>query len=229
MKKFFKILVYLCQNQLIFFLEVTLANELFILCPEKCLLRKRDNCLIIADVHLGKSAHFRKAGIGVPSQIATEEIKKLIAVIEKYNAAKIIFLGDLFHSSYNKSVDLLQQIIDNEVHREFILVQGNHDIMRKELYEGIGISVVDFIEDNGILYTHDKVEKEGFYNIFGHIHPGVILVAKAQQSLRLPCFFINPEYAILPAFGLFTGLAIQQTTSLDQVYIIAENQVMKVD
>lgn len=187
--------------------------------------RHRDNALIIADLHLGKSNHFRKSGIAVPSKITYDEIEKLVTVIYKYKPEKVIFLGDLFHSSYNQSVDLLKQIIDNEYLIKFILVEGNHDIMRSEIYAQIGIEVVDSLNECGILYTHEAKENIENYTIYGHIHPGVKLTTKGKQSLRLPCFFIGHRHTILPAFGLFTGLTMLKREEKSDIYVIAEEGV----
>jgi uncharacterized protein len=209
-------------------LNISIAGEDFTLCYEKCMLRRRDNALIIADVHLGKSNHFRKAGIAVPSKIIYDEIEKLITVIHKYQPNKVIFLGDLFHSSYNQSVELLKQIIDNEFSIKFILVEGNHDIMQRECYSKIGIEVVESLNENGIIYTHEAVENASQYNIYGHIHPGVTLTSKGKQSLRLPCFFVSSQYAVLPAFGLFTGLAMLKKNEEAIIYVVAEENVFLV-
>lgn len=216
------------QYQIIYFLKVSIAGEEFTLCHEKCMLRHNDDALLIADLHIGKSNHFRKAGIAVPTRIAFEEIEKLNSVIQKYQPNKIVFLGDLFHSAYNQSVDLLHQLIDNECHRSFILVEGNHDIMHSDVYRKIGITVVDNIIDKNIIYTHEPIHESRLYNIYGHIHPGVLLTAKGRQSLRLPCFFIGLDSMILPAFGVFTGLAMMKTTQDSEVYVIADESVIKV-
>jgi uncharacterized protein len=216
------------QYQTIYFLKVSIAEEEFTLCFEKCMLRHSDHALLIADLHIGKSNHFRKAGIAVPNKIAFDEIDKLNAVIQKYQPNKIVFLGDLFHSAYNQSVDLLHQLIDNECNRSFILVEGNHDIMHSEVYQKLGIEVLDNIIEKGIIYTHEPIQQSSLYNVFGHIHPGVMLTSKGRQSLRLPCFFIGPDYMILPAFGVFTGLAMMKATQDTEVYVIADQSVIKV-
>jgi metallophosphoesterase superfamily enzyme len=35
---------------------------------------EEENALIVADLHVGKSAHFRKAGIAVPANIVQEDL-----------------------------------------------------------------------------------------------------------------------------------------------------------
>ena len=207
---------------------ITLQDEIFTLCFEKCMVRHSDNSLLIADAHFGKSNHFRKAGIGVPHKILFEEAQKLKSVIEKYDVARVVFLGDLFHSERNHAVTLLEEIVTSNNHRKFILVMGNHDIMETSVYASIGIEVVDKIVDGLFVFSHEAVIMEGYYNLYGHIHPGVNLSGKGRQQLRLPCFYFSNTYGILPAFGIFTGLASIKSGAKDSVYVALEGQVIKV-
>jgi uncharacterized protein len=48
------------------------------------------------------------------------------------------------------------------------------------------------------------------YYFSGHLHPGIRINGMGKQSLQFPCFYFGGEYAILPAFGRFTG-----TVSID--------------
>jgi len=48
------------------------------------------------------------------------------------------------------------------------------------------------------------------YFFSGHLHPGIRIRGMGKQSLQFPCFYFGGQYAILPAFGRFTG-----TVSID--------------
>jgi DNA ligase-associated metallophosphoesterase len=199
-----------------------------VLCPEKALLYPKENILIVADLHFGKANHFRKAGIAVPSQITMEEVGRFKKLIDKYQPKKFIFLGDLFHSNHNVSVELVQQVIENEVTCEFILVQGNHDIMRVEIYTKIGIEVQSEYTIGDILFTHEPIEGVDRYNIHGHLHPAVVLEGQGRQTMRLPCFYFGEKKGILPAYGLFTGMYnLQDLQEDDVVYVIADGEVIR--
>jgi uncharacterized protein len=52
--------------------------------------------------------------------------------------------------------------------------------------------------------------------------------AAGEKSLRLPCFWFGPRYGVLPAFGAFTGNADVLPRRGDQVFVIAEQEVLKV-
>ncbi|NIT59093.1 MAG: metallophosphoesterase, partial [Aliifodinibius sp.] len=56
---------------------------------------------MIADLHLGKSGHFRKSGIAVPEEVAQSNLNKLDDILELTSPEHLIILGDLFHSNIN--------------------------------------------------------------------------------------------------------------------------------
>ena len=76
--------------------------------------------------------------------------------------------------------------------------------------------------------THHPQEREGFFNFCGHIHPAVRLQGFGRQRLKLPCFFKTHSQMILPAFGEFTGTHVLQPKKEDEVFVIVENEVVKI-
>ncbi|MBP6398846.1 MAG: ligase-associated DNA damage response endonuclease PdeM [Saprospiraceae bacterium] len=194
---------------------------------EKCLWWKKYQSLFIADVHFGKSNHFRKAGIGVPLQLTREEVLRLQAVVDKYQPQKLVFLGDLFHSEYNRSVEVFSKWLDGLGGIETILVKGNHDIMLDEVYDTLGLEQVEVLQQDGLLFSHDAIKGTGYYNIYGHVHPGVRLYGKGRQSQRFPCFHWKEDEAVMPAFGLFTGHVSVKVQAGDRVFLIAGNEVVE--
>lgn len=185
--------------------------------------------MVISDLHLGKINHFRKAGIGLPMAASKADFDQLELVLLKYKPDKVIFLGDLFHSAYNQSVDKLKHALLTHTSIEFILIKGNHDIMDNKIYEELNIVCHDYLVDGSFIFSHDKLEYDtDHFNIYGHIHPGVLLKAKARQSSRFPCFYFNNVEAVLPAFGKFTGLHLMKVKEGDEVYIVYDDKVIKV-
>lgn len=59
--------------------------------PERCLLWEEQNTLIVADLHLGKSGHFRKAGIGIPQSIYKADLQRLMAQLYLYKAERLTY------------------------------------------------------------------------------------------------------------------------------------------
>jgi len=199
------------------------------LLPQKALWFTELYTLLIADLHLGKASHFRKAGIPVPNGVYDENIETLIKLLQWKRPERVIFLGDLFHSVHNREWNYFQAVIEQFPKVHFQLVLGNHDILDERHYSESGIEVInDELPFHGIRLTHEPLESlpEGEFNLYGHLHPGVRLLGKARQSLRLPCFHFSRQEGVLPAFGQFTGLALQKPKEGDRVYVVADEKVI---
>jgi DNA ligase-associated metallophosphoesterase len=205
-------------------------EELWLL-PQKAIWYPKYQSLILSDVHLGKTGHFRKAGIAIPKEVAQEDLATLSDLIEQYSPKQIIFLGDLFHSEINNDWQWFS--LWRELHHriKIILVKGNHDILPPIVYAQLRLTVVDFLEMGSFTFIHEPVDinsKTESYTISGHIHPGVCLRGKGRQFLNLPCFYFGAQQAILPAFGKFTGLAILKINATDKVFAVTPQQIMVV-
>ena len=61
-----------------------LRNNTFWVSPERSLFWEEENTLIIADMHLGKSGHFRKAGIAVPQSIYKADLQRLMSQLSTF-------------------------------------------------------------------------------------------------------------------------------------------------
>ena len=87
-------------------LQYVIQNNTFWLSAQRCLFWEEEKTLILSDLHLGKTGHFRKHGIAVPQNIFIEDLQRLVGQIAHYKPVKIIAVGDLFHSQANKELDL---------------------------------------------------------------------------------------------------------------------------
>lgn len=190
-------------------LELRINNKTVYLLAEKCIFFPENETLVIADIHLGKAAHFRKAGIIIPQQAGTDrDFNILQSLLDKYQAKRIIFLGDLFHSAENAA---WQHFVDfSRKHRqtELILIKGNHDVLPTAYYTQGNLKVhLETLREDFILYSHAPLPEvpRDVLNIAGHVHPAVNLKTKGKQSLRLPCFHLESSLLLLPAFGSLTG------------------------
>ncbi len=211
-------------------MDIELLGELITLFPQKALFWKREGILMLADLHLGKINHFRKSGIPVPHQANNRNLEILMDVIGQTRPERIVFLGDLFHSHYNPEWEVFGELVRHYTNISFELVLGNHDVMSERQYERKGIRVYDELLIGRFLLTHHPLEEVplNIYNLAGHIHPGVLLVGKGRQSVTLPCFHFGMHQALLPAFGMFTGLARIAPKKDDRVFVVAENKIMLV-
>lgn len=209
-----------------------LFDQQMCLLPEKCIFWPAQQMLIVADVHLGKVMHFRKAGIPIPTAIIKKDLVILQKLMIKFSPKRVLFLGDLFHSHMNTEWHLFEGMLEQFSECSFELALGNHDdytkgFMRERLkvYER-PLVIPPFC------FTHIPLEKHeipsGTYNLSGHLHPGVRLKGRGKQVLQLPCFFFGVEQGVLPAFGGFTGFVPIKVGPSDQVFPIIEGKVVQV-
>ncbi len=202
-----------------------------VLLKEKAIWIPKLSALLIADLHFGKAAHFRKSGIPIPEPIHDADLSQLKKLLEEFNPANIYFLGDLFHSDWNSQWDYFRQFLIQFPDTDFHLIKGNHDILSQSAYQQSALKIHNQpLPIENLLLSHEpnEVFSEGVLNICGHIHPGFRLVGKARQSVRIPCFYLSNSQLILPAFGNFTGLATINPKAGDKIWAITPEKIIPV-
>lgn len=201
------------------------------LLPEKAVFLPEFRALCIADWHLGKAAHFRKAGIALPQPDLSLEFDKLSKLIDHYKPAELVLLGDIFHSNLNKDWDHFEQFIRAHKHVNWTITMGNHDVVGKTKFSAIGIQAVDeFVLGNRVVCTHHPIENipEKSLNLAGHVHPGCEIFTPARQTFKLPCFHYSRSVLTLPAFGGLTGLFIVKPDTDNMIFPIIGDEVKEI-
>jgi DNA ligase-associated metallophosphoesterase len=211
--------------------ECEVAGERLVLLPEKAAFWPRARALFVADFHLGKAATFRSAGIPLPSGTTRENLDRLDRAVVNTKARQVIFLGDFLHAASGRApltLDAFSEWRGTRGDLELTLVRGNHDARAGDPPESFGIRCIDAGGAFGaFILNHEPGAARGGYALAGHIHPAVRLRGEGE-SLRLPCFWFGSRYGVLPAFGAFTGTAEVRPREGDQVYVIADDDVLKV-
>ena len=214
------------------FIKHTIHDNSFLLSANRCIFWEEEKALILSDLHFGKTGHFRKSGIAVPQNIFKEDLQRLFAQVQYYKPAYLLIVGDLFHSDTNKEMELFLKWRNDIKQLPIRLVIGNHDILGREWYDKAGITCYrDQLQIGAFIFAHDKAgcpDEKDCYVFSGHIHPSVTLFGAAKQSLRFPCFYFTSTYAVLPAFGKFTGTHSIEPKKGDTVFALIENGIIKV-
>lgn len=219
-----------------------LRNQQLWLSSARSVFWEEEKALILADLHFGKTGHFRKAGLAVPPAVYKEDLQRLLCEIQYYQPRQLIVVGDLFHSRANKELELFQKWRENFPNLVIHLIKGNHDILEEAWYKAAGIEVSHpSMEKNQFHFIHDietqpepvkgsrkeKVENNQYY-FSGHIHPGIRISGIGKQSLCFPCFYFAKNYAVLPAFSRFTGVALIDPGRTESVFAIVDDRVMQI-
>ena len=212
-------------------LEIEAAGERLWLLPERAVYWPRERTLLVADAHLGKAAAFRRAGVPVPSGTTDENLHGLSTLVEALAARRLVFLGDMVHNRAARDAASPAFNVWRAKHAglEVILVRGNHDKRAGDPPCDWNVECVEEPYAVGALaLCHMPQAVPGLYAVAGHVHPAVTLAGRAREHVRLPCFFFKKDYAILPAFGAFTGMAGVEPGEGDRVYVIAGTNVVAV-
>lgn len=195
----------------------------------RALLLADARALVVADVHFGKAATFRARGVPVPRGTTDGNLRRLDALLGETGATTLIFLGDLFHAREAHAPDTLAALCswrERNAAIEMILVEGNHDRHAGAPPAALGIQVVDEPFRLGDLaLCHHPQQVAGAHVLAGHLHPCVRLYGAANDSLRLPCFWIREPMTMLPAFGEFTGGAPIAREAGDQVVAVGDGRL----
>ncbi|MVZ67438.1 hypothetical protein GQF61_16405 [Sphingobacterium sp. DK4209] len=137
----------------------------------------------------------------------------------------------LFHSTWNSEWDEFVVYLQQFKDISFILTKGNHDILPKAVLTLSPLQVVDYLQlGDRLILSHEVIPDipRHTMNIVGHLHPGVQIQRRGRQLFRLPCFVLQDNVFLLPAFGRWTGLHILKNTAYNQVFAIVGNGVIEV-
>jgi uncharacterized protein len=163
-----------------------------------------EKALVVSDLHLEKGSHFAERGQMLPPYDTRETLRKLAAVIDTYDAATVIALGDSLHdASASDRIDPadLETLRILQEDREWIWITGNHD---RHIAPVLGGNVLGSLTVEGISLRHEPTAGAVTHEIAGHLHPAARLVVHGT-ALRRPCFVGNGLRLVMPAFGAFTG------------------------
>ena len=196
--------------------------------PEKILHLPHKQTLVVADWHLGKITHFRKNGIFVPAISHQTEYQKIKKLIKEFDIQKVILLGDLFHSEINQDWNDFEDFLREHSSVQFILTKGNHDVLAEQFYRQPNLQVYPFYQIDDLIFSHQKNEVQSHQlNIIGHHHPGIRIRGKARQTYSLPCFIVEDQCLILPAFGSTTGLFYFKKEENNQIYLVLGSEIVE--
>jgi DNA ligase-associated metallophosphoesterase len=212
--------------------DIPILQDVFTLHPYGAMFWRSKGWLLLSDLHLGKAAHFRKAGLPLPEGSDEQTLARLDELITHFNPQRVVIIGDLFHSDLNNGWKLFHDWCERQ-QVELHLVMGNHDRLSERRYRDAGLvtHAAGLVALPFILEHEAPLAMGGagmIHVISGHTHPGVVLHGAGKQSLRLPCFLVGPQVTLLPAFGITTGLHIVKPTALHRVFACTEKAVLDV-
>lgn len=208
--------------------NITLNNDIFTLTNQRAVFWKKEKALILSDLHIGKTAHFRKNGIALANHIMKSDLERLSFLIEYFEPEKFIVVGDLLHAGDNSDVDEFCSWRSQYPDLQFYLIEGNHDRLSAKLEEKLCLNFKsESLTINGFTFIHDFEETLPEFQITGHIHPGVVLNS-AVKKIRLPCFVQTRNQLLLPAFSEFTGLDTRNIPKGGTFFVFTDSDIHEI-
>ncbi len=185
-------------------LPIGFAGESILLDPAGVLFIESLQALIVSDLHLEKGSSFARRRQFLPPYDTSATIARLTALVEKYDPATIISLGDSFHDddashrldeNSRETIDVMTQ------NRKMIWVTGNHDPSAPDHLPGTCATELAL---GRLMLRHIPLNSEMGYEIAGHLHPCASIQARGKR-VRRACFASDGRRMIMPSFGVFTG------------------------
>ncbi len=205
------------------------AGHTLMLLPEKAVFLPESDTLLVADAHLGKATSFRQLGVPVPAGTTQETLSVLTRLVDRLEAKRIVFLGDLLHSVRSMAPDTLATVLRwRERHGalELTLVRGNHDDRAGDPPAVLDIQPVDEpLRLRGLALSHHPRAMADAYVLAGHLHPCISAGGRAHDWHRLPCFWFGARVGVLPAFGAFTGMQAVRPKPGERVFVVGADRV----
>ena len=216
-------------------LTIELAGEHLTLWPDRAISWPARSAVLVADLHLGKPAAFRSAGVPAPEASTEADLARLDRLMDSSRAERLIILGDLLHAKAGCAAQTMatvgawaQRLASQG--RRVTLVRGNHDISAGDPPAEWGFEIVDAPHTMGPFALAHEPQEFGadLYTLAGHLHPAVMLDCPTGAAMRAPCFWLGPRVGVLPAFGSFTGARAVRPSRHDRVYVIGDGAVVEV-
>jgi DNA ligase-associated metallophosphoesterase len=213
-------------------LQVRIGDATWTLSAGRTAFWSERRWLVVADLHFGKAATFRALGVPVPRGTTSDTLSRLDDLINHFLPTTIVFLGDLFHAREAHAVPTLAALHDwRERHAalDLVLVEGNHDRRAGAPPTTLRIRrTSDPWQVDRFAFCHYPRFVPEASAFAGHLHPAVRLRGRADDSVRLPCFWLRDGLTVLPAFGAFTGGATIDREAGDRVIAVANDMVVEV-
>ena len=178
--------------------DLTLSGAPLVALPCGALWLPDHGVLAVSDLHLGKSNRIaRREGRLTPPYETMETLRRLSDVIAMMQPKTVICLGDSFddaQAAAELSEDAQLAITALMARRKWIWIAGNHDPTPTEL----GGAYMAEYRVGPLIFRH--IAEDGARGeVSGHYHP------KVRMRGRRPCFLVDRDRIILPAFGVYTG------------------------
>lgn len=210
--------------------DFDVAGQRLTLRADRTLHWARGDTLLLADPHFGKGGVFRRQGLGVPAGTTRHDLDRLSRAVAETGCGRLVILGDFLHAPPAGDEPWLETFADwrrRHAALSVAVTRGNHD-RAASLPRDWDLAWLDApLFDPPFVFRHEPEPAEGGYVLAGHLHP-VVHLRGGGERLRPPVFWFTAEFAVLPAFGGFTGGQPVRPRIGHRVYAVGPDDVTEV-
>ncbi len=178
---------------------------------------KKQNIIILSDLHIGYEEALNKQGILIPRFHFSDMMQKAKKIFEGRKFKKIVINGDLKHEfgqiSRQEWTDTLKFLdLCSQHSEEIVLIKGNHDTILGPIAEKKNLKLKNYEIIDDILIMHGDILpdfdiKSFRILIIGHEHPAISL-RESFHTETFKCFlkgrFRKKILIVMPSFNLVT-------------------------
>ncbi len=210
--------------------EIWLLNERFILHPSRVLYWPDQNLLVVSDLELGKAERFLYGGLTRRSQAQWEDLVRLTKLCRKFQVEHLMILGDFIHSPHGVTEEIVQDFSDFllRIDSDVTLICEDQDRGAIKLLGALfpKMEMLYQWQIGSFIFQHKPptvTPDETCFHWCGHQHP-VVEVREGDRTLHWPCFVINSNVGILPAYSsLSDGTVIEEKVDR-KIYICSPDE-----
>ena len=209
-----------------------------VLLPGRAAFLPKTSTVVCSDIHLGKAATFRHAGMPIPEGSAQHDLQRLADIVQTCRARRLLITGDLFHARSGCTEHVLDEFsafcmqIRQSQNTDVVLVLGNHErsLGKKFRPHEIGINRCEKeIIEPPFRFIHEQSTEQNEclknFTIAGHLHPKITVRGPGRDRLTCRCFAATDSALILPAFGSFTGGTSLTKTDRFSIWLARDDDV----
>jgi uncharacterized protein len=194
-----------------------------------------ERLLVIADLHWGYVASHRARGNLLPWWGDDEIEARLRSLIETYQPAEMLWLGDVVHAAEGGA---RAEAFVRDARVPITLVAGNHDrrwrpVLRNGAMTPTPASPLRSVARGKYFFHHGDVAlsvPDGSIEVVGHHHPAIGWWDGAGGNVKLPALIASPRRLVLPAFSPWAAGTPWMRTDADveSLWAIAPSRIFPV-
>lgn len=179
---------------------------------------KKENAVVISDLHLGLESLMAEEGVYFPKFQLKEMKEDLKKILDLKEPEKLVINGDIKHEFSEttwEEREEVRELLDflSENVNQILLVKGNHDnylIYAVKDYDNVELEEKVVLEDVCFIHGDEDIdlnEMDEDFLIIGHEHPALVLKDDLGIKEKVRCFLYgevgNKKMVVMPALSKF--------------------------